>query len=534
MIGAYLAYLSATPRWRMVLARLVAVAIGRAAMGFTVGYMLSVPVDGMEGLVLLLAYVAGMIVANRGRDVLEIELAGVMQDFSAHQQRQTIRHVIASDVTATEAFGTAKISNQLLQTMRMLAFVDRALGMVAALLAALVSVLILTLIRDPLAGLVAVGIVAVTGGLFFLNRWILDRSARTFGEAGRRYRDGIADLVLGFKELKLNPVRARRHLDFWLRPASWELGRTQALLERVAGVNVMFAESVTLVAAGAIAVASAVSTPGDHTSSGIMAVSLMLLPTSVLRSLPDLMQMGGILDGLKQTTAALPLEPRPTAAQARISITAFHRLRLENVTFHAPGGNFVLGPVSFGIEAGTITFLTGGNGSGKSTLTRLLCGLLAPDKGGAYVNEEPAWLPARRDLFGAVFADVHLFDRPYGLPAGADAEVNAWLTRFGIIGVTRVENGRFTKVDLSTGQRKRVALAVALAEHRPILLLDEWAADQDPESRRRFYRELLPELKAEGRTIIAVSHDDRYFDAADQILTLDYGKLRQVEVAASV
>ena len=99
---------------------------------------------------------------------------------------------------------------------------------------------------------------------------------------------------------------------------------------------------------------------------------------------------------------------------------------------------------------------------------------------------------------------------------------------------TSFEGGRFTKRNLSTGQKKRLAMVLALLEDRPIFVLDEWAADQDPEFRRYFYESLLPALKQKGKTVIAVSHDDRYFHCADRVVIMDYGAIRSIESADHV
>jgi putative ATP-binding cassette transporter len=90
---------------------------------------------------------------------------------------------------------------------------------------------------------------------------------------------------------------------------------------------------------------------------------------------------------------------------------------------------------------------------------------------------------------------------------------------------TQFAEDRFTTLDLSMGQRKRLALVVALLEDRPIVVFDEWAAEQDAGFRRRFYEEIIPQLKRDGRTVIAVTHDERYFHVADRVLKMDYGEL---------
>ena len=87
----------------------------------------------------------------------------------------------------------------------------------------------------------------------------------------------------------------------------------------------------------------------------------------------------------------------------------------------------------------------------------------------------------------------------------------------------KVADGKFSTVNLSTGQRKRLALVSAYLEDRPIYLFDEWAADQDPVFKRVFYTELLPELKSRGKTVIVITHDDAYFNCADRVIKLEDG-----------
>lgn len=96
----------------------------------------------------------------------------------------------------------------------------------------------------------------------------------------------------------------------------------------------------------------------------------------------------------------------------------------------------------------------------------------------------------------------------------------------------QVNQGELSKLTLSTGQRKRLALLQCYAEDREIFFFDEWAADQDAHFRDYFYRTLLPELKARGKTVIAISHDDRYFNVADRVVKLEGGKI--VECLADV
>ena len=106
-------------------------------------------------------------------------------------------------------------------------------------------------------------------------------------------------------------------------------------------------------------------------------------------------------------------------------------------------------------------------------------------------------------------------------------KVNEYIEMMQLTGKVAFAEGKFSKTDFSTGQRKRLALIVSLLEERPILVLDEWAADQDPPFRKFFYETLLPKLKQEGKTIIAITHDDKYFHIADRMYKMEYGKLTE-------
>jgi len=208
----------------------------------------------------------------------------------------------------------------------------------------------------------------------------------------------------------------------------------------------------------------------------------------------------------------------------------FQRIALEAAEYEYPAEPgvepFHLGPISLHVERGEILFISGGNGSGKSTLMRILTALYAPSAGELTVDGRPVGPANRRDyraLIASVLSHYHLFPELYGLRHVSADAVAAQLRVFELDNVVGFENGRFVTLDLSTGQKKRLALVIALLEERPILVLDEWAADQDPQFRRKFYRELLPKLKAEGKTIVAVTHDDAYFDVADRRVHLREG-----------
>jgi putative pyoverdin transport system ATP-binding/permease protein len=134
--------------------------------------------------------------------------------------------------------------------------------------------------------------------------------------------------------------------------------------------------------------------------------------------------------------------------------------------------------------------------------------------------------------YSRIFTDFHLFDRLYGLEVIDEDRIVQLIDQMGLSEKTAFYEGRFSNIELSTGQRKRLALITVLLENKPILIFDEWAADQDPTFRKHFYHDILPALKKEGKTIIAATHDDHYFHTADRVIEMDFGHF--VESAAEI
>lgn len=212
----------------------------------------------------------------------------------------------------------------------------------------------------------------------------------------------------------------------------------------------------------------------------------------------------------------------------------FESLACHQVAFAYPAaagsnGNhrFHLEPFNFSVKAGEIVFIVGGNGSGKSTFLKLMTGLYTPDAGHLTWNGREVTadrIASYRNLFTPIFTDFHVFKRILGVDEVDEDEVRRLIARMDLVGKTDIAERRLTNTDLSTGQKKRLALILAQLDHRPVYIFDEWAADQDPVFRRFFYTQLLPEMKAAGHAVVAVTHDDSYFACADRVLKMDYGR----------
>ncbi len=208
-------------------------------------------------------------------------------------------------------------------------------------------------------------------------------------------------------------------------------------------------------------------------------------------------------------------------------------IELKGIGYSYPGEKgekFALEAIDLTVCSGECVFLVGGNGSGKSTLLKLLTGLYVPDVGEILINGEPVLDDVDRgnyrQLFSTVFSDFYLFQRLLNVDGmSATAHAQNYLNRLHLSDKVNIIDGSFSTTSLSQGQRKRLALLSAYLEGRPVIIFDEWAADQDPMFKDIFYTQLLPELKAQGKAVLITTHDDRYFHLADRIVKLDSGRL---------
>lgn len=290
---------------------------------------------------------------------------------------------------------------------------------------------------------------------------------------------------------------------------------------------------------------------------GVLAIQVFILPHQVSAKLAELSPITTsilfLLNPITHLLNAIPdyeraslavqqladLEEQLDAAAVPALTTSldpwggqFRSLCAQGLVFQYAGGGsetgFRVGPASFTIQAGEIIFFTGGNGGGKTTLLKLLSALYTPTRGALLVNDIPVTpnnVQSYREMIAAVFTDFHLFKKLYGLSGLSTVDVTRVLRELQLADRTSYSGERFSNLDLSTGQRKRLAMVVALLEDRPLYIFDEWAADQDPESRRYYYECLLPALRSRGKTVLAISHDDRYYHCADRVFTMDCGSV---------
>ncbi len=253
--------------------------------------------------------------------------------------------------------------------------------------------------------------------------------------------------------------------------------------------------------------------------------------SSAIVVVPNMTMANAAARNLRELSDKLSYESTERTAPGLTEFSEIKTLALEEITYvHSGDGgarSFSLGPISYEFEIGKVYFIRGNNGSGKTTLMRVLLGLYQSKSGRLLVNGQPIAEPsnaAYRDLFAVVFSDFYLFKKLYGVPVTDEAELNDLLTLFQMENKVAIDDGIFSDLNFSTGQRKRLALLVALLEKKQIIVLDEWAADQDPEFRQEFYERIIPKLRELGKTVIAITHDDQYYELADHVIYMENGQ----------
>lgn len=356
--------------------------------------------------------------------------------------------------------------------------------------------------------------------------------------AENRLFDRIRDLVAGFAAVRLNQDRDRALAAAIERDAEAAAGhgaavRLDAARQYVSGQVGLF----VLIGAMVFLVPAVTHAYSEVVVELTTAILFIVGPIGMLvQAVPVMAQANAAaasILALERDLAGLAPDPALAGETDTAASPAgrFKRIALEEARFAYPprAGEpaFAVGPLDFGLRREETVFLTGGNGSGKSTFLKLLTGLYRPATGRLAVDGRtvgPAALQDHRDRFAAVFSDFHLPRRLRGAAALAPVRADDLLKLVELDRVTALDGDRFTRRDLSSGQRRRLMLVAALLEDRPVLVLDEFAADLDPVFRRRFYGEILARLQAAGLTIVAATHDERYFDAADRRLHMADGR----------
>lgn len=495
------------------------------------------PSAGIVGL----AFAGLCVLVASGRVVAQVAIARLGQGAVTAMAVRLCRKVLALPLARFEELDSSKLLAVLTEDIVIVAGSLSGIPQLAINIPLIAICLVYLGYLSPIILACGAGFATLAVGIYLA---LLAPAMRQIGDA-RAGQDALVGhfrtLIDGFRELKQHRGRSEAFLGRGLQPSA------ERVRERSIAAQTSFA-----LAEGW----------GELSLFGFLGFLLFVLPLLHPIGRPTL--IGAVLvvlyviGPLDVTLTWLPALGRAKASIARID-ALLPRLEVLDVDESSPGPpptfrdslsvsdvthayrnedgdrGFRLGPIDLTLSPGELVILAGGNGSGKTTLVKILTGLYGPDDGtirldGREIGESDR--AAYRQLFSVVFADGHLFPDLHGLERdGLEVDAEAGLVRLGLAGRVRMEEASYSTTDLSQGQRRRLALLTALLEDRPVCVFDEWAANQDPESRRAFYQEILPELRAAGKALLVISHDEEYFDVADRVIRLREGRVSE-EVGA--
>lgn len=381
-------------------------------------------------------------------------------------------------------------------------------------------------------------VVAVSIGAF--GFFLTDKPARVYVrravKATADFCDRVNDVLGGWMELRLNR-RRREDLEGDAKALADEARTNSMLAERLFSIG----ETLTQTSMIGLLCAVVIVLPlihGGGTATMFQVLTLVLFTSgpieAVFSDLPRLSRAAAskrVIDELERALHA----GRAGEGREHGPREAFRSIELRGVTavlgseIAGPGEDtFRLGPIDLTFQPGETVFICGGNGSGKTTLLSLITGLRAPDSGDILLDGKPLGAedrPQFRSLFSAVFAQFHLFRKYYGLTQAEKQALDDHISEFSLAERVRMLEDEFSTLSLSTGQKRRLALAVAMAEARPIIVLDEFAADQDPARRAWFYDVLVPRMAAAGHLVLVVTHDEHRFHQCDRLIRMETGRV---------
>jgi putative pyoverdin transport system ATP-binding/permease protein len=341
----------------------------------------------------------------------------------------------------------------------------------------------------------------------------------------------------GIKELKLNHHRRQTFLDGQVTPPLGRIRQYDISANSLGAMSRRGGQVLFYVLIGVVLFVGMqfLQTEPRVLTGYTLTVLFMIGPFTILLSAVPVFGRAHVATG-KIKSLGLSLDrqpPEPLLTQIVAGSASWKQIELLGVThvYRHEGAveEFRLGPLSLAFNAGEVVFLIGGNGSGKTTLAKILMGLYGPEQGEVRLDGRTITLESRdeyRQRFAAVFYDFYLFEQ---LPGQTGREMESkgqeYLNRLQLDLKVKIVNGELSTLELSQGQRKRLALLTAFLEDRPIYVFDEWAADQDPLFKEVFYLQILPELKARGKTVIVITHDDHFYYLADRLIKLEHGQI---------
>ncbi|NQZ20713.1 MAG: cyclic peptide export ABC transporter [Colwellia sp.] len=438
------------------------------------------------------------------------------------------KKINSMEVSQIEKVGLPRLLNVLTEDMTQVTGASLAIPMVLVSSVTAIGMLVYLAILD--LKIFVFTVLAIVVGLFIFQ-FPVSRTKKYYKKA-RDLRDvmqeGFRGLIFGSYELKLNKEKSKRFLSKEIAAptqASVHQEKKGDFILHIAG------NSSEILCFFAIGMVVFLLPRGDdfEPQSLYGVVMALLYITGPIASILGLMQdlkIGEISLEKINEIYAMNVAEHQSVTQINKD---WQKLVLSDIkySYSTEEHSFSIEKTNLSLDRGQTYFIVGGNGSGKSTLSKVISLHYLADEGQMYFDKQaitPDNLASARDLLFVIYSDYYLFNTIYkDLDLTDLALIDKYLKLFKLENKTQLIGNEFTTVKLSDGQRRRLALIVALVEDKDIYILDEWAADQDPEFKDLYYNFVLPDLKRKGKTIIAITHDDRYFSHCDEVIKMENG-----------
>jgi putative ATP-binding cassette transporter len=480
------------------------------------------------------------------RSISQVVLSRVSMDVTSELRIMMYRRIARAPIAALESMGSAKLLAALTTDVPRVVMGARILP-------------------DLLTN--AITLIGMLSYLWYLNTdvFVFVMGAILFGATtyqipmllGRRYlaksrqhidelQESMRGLIYGAKELKLDAGKREAYFEEILIASEQSVlaaDKTGHTIIRVA-MNYGDLLSFFVIGAASFIMVNHTAIANDQLVGVIMALLYVTGPMSMLLNfVPQIAVARVSLNKVNTLFKQIPEEP---VSHSDLEMPKeWSVMRLEQVAYQyetkTGDAGFSVGPVDLEIARGEVTFIVGGNGSGKSTMSKIITQHYMPTHGALYFDDEKVTvenLSLYREDMAAIYSDYYLFDRVLRGGRRRDdmlqQRVDTMLKDFALDHKVTFRAGKFSSIALSDGQKRRLAMIVSFIDDKKLYLLDECAADQDPHFKQVFYRQVLPQLRAQGKAVVVISHDDRYFDVADKLVVMEDGKIIRVETRKSL
>lgn len=384
-----------------------------------------------------------------------------------------------------------------------------------------------------ISGLIILGIVVLVASLFFLVTNSMSEKIKVLRKSNEQYYSFVHDVIRGFKNLKVDRSKRYNLMKDHLTPNRDKAKQLDFNINFVfISINLISQYGLYLAIGAIVFLFPAFDLLlKEEVASYVVILIFISGPINNLINMQNIYaQYIASNTRIKRFLADFDNEQTHEKELSNTLCNDFNFIELRNVCFNYQNENsenvFGIGPIDLKIQKGEVIFVIGGNGSGKSTFINILTGLYRASNGEIRMDHSTGNIVNIQDHIAAIFTDNHIFSHNYDNYSLKNNSIYKELLKtMEMDEITGDDEEHSARRNFSKGQSKRMSMIFALLENKPVLILDEWAADQDPYFRKFFYEKLLPRLKAEGKTIIAVTHDDSYFKHADRIIKFDYGKI---------